>query len=194
MNSTKDFYIAVTISDWEMIRSALLTDDGKENAAVLLCGVSDADSERRLLVRKIMEVPPRSYVARGERHLEVSPNFYNEVISECTVSKLTPVIIHSHPFDGEAWYSRSDDYGESRLLPVLASLLPNATPASLIITNTSVIGRRIVNNHFTPLQGLKIFGSQTQIIEFDGAEEESIAPQFDRQVRAYGEVGQRLLQ
>src|SRR5947209_4512085 len=144
----RDFYVAITSPDWEKLRTGLLTEDGKENAAVILCGVSDAESERRLLVRKIMEVPLDQYNARNEYHLEVSPHFYNQVITACIKLKLTPVIIHSHTFNGDAWYSQSDDYGESRLLPVLASLLPGTTPASLVITETSITGRRFMDDQF----------------------------------------------
>jgi molybdopterin-synthase adenylyltransferase len=194
MSSMKDFYIAITSTDWERLRNALLPVDGKESAAVLLCGVSDTEPEYRLLVRKIMEVPTDLYEARNEHHLEVSPHFYNQVITECTRSKLTPVIIHSHQFEGDAWYSHSDDYGESRLLPVLASLLPATTPASLVITKTSVTGRRFLEDKFTPITGLKIFGRKTRIVEFNKNRGLPIDSQFDRQVRAFGETGQRLLQ
>lgn len=190
----KEFYISIISSDWKELRHVLLTEDGKENAAVLLCGISDSSEERRLLVRKIIPVPWDKYDIREELHLRVSPHFYNEIISTCLESKLSPVIIHSHPFDGAARYSVSDDYGESRLLPVLTTLLPDAIPASLLITNTDVSGRWIDDETFVGLTGLKILGLQSQIINFNETDDVLINPQHDRQVRAFGDDGQKVLQ
>jgi molybdopterin-synthase adenylyltransferase len=194
MNKRQEFYVSITSADWQSLRHLLLTEDCKENAAVLLCGISETKTETRLLVRKIVDVPHQLYDAREKLHLRISPRFYNEIVTECSQSKLSPVIIHSHPFEGEAEYSRSDDYGESRLLPVLSSLLTNAIPASLLITKTSVSGRRFMGDRFTRLTGLKLFGPKAQIMRFSKSEDASIAPQFERQTQAFGEEGQRVIQ
>lgn len=194
MSKEKSLYIAITSVDWERLRNKLLPEDNNETAAVLLCGASAGESERRLLVRRTVEVPPHLYRSRNRHHLEIAPEFYNEIITDCERSKLTPVIIHSHPFEGQAWYSASDNYGESRLLPVLASLLPEASPSSLVVTKTAITGRRFVKECFVPLAGLKVFGRRSQILEFTVDDEASIHSQFERQVRAFGESGQRLIQ
>lgn len=190
----REFYISIISSDWQDLRKVLLTEDGKENAAVLLCGIADSPTERRLLVRKIIPVPKDKYDIREELHLRISPHFYNEIVSNCLESKLSPVIIHSHPFDGQARYSTSDDYGESRLLPVLSTLLPEALPASLLITNNDISGRWFNDGNFEDLSGLKIFGSKSRIIKFNKTKGTAANSQYDRQVRAFGEEGQKTIQ
>jgi hypothetical protein len=190
----KEFYINITSEDWVDLRNRLLTVDGKENAAVLLCGFSDSDSEYRLLVRSIVSVPSSQYDIREELHLRISPEFYNDIISICLAQKLTPVIIHSHPFNGPASYSYSDDYGESRLLPVLSTLLPDVHPASLLISYSDATGRRFVDGEFRNLTGLRIVGRGTKTIYFGNYNLSQSEPQFDRQVRAFGPEGQAIIE
>ena len=190
----KPFFICISRRDRQQVRASLFTDDGNENAGALLCGMSDGDHEYRLLVRKFCPVPAELYIARNEYHLEVSPHFYNSIIDDCIRERLSPVIIHSHPRHKDACYSPSDDSGEAKLLPVLESLLPKTTPASLVLTPHSLTGRRLVRGKFTPITGLKVFGLSSEIALFRGSEEFKITGIFDRQVRAFGAEGQRLIQ
>ena len=60
----RDALIAIAAADWKALSRALFTPDGKENAGVLLCGVSDTARARRLLVREFMPVPRESYVKK----------------------------------------------------------------------------------------------------------------------------------
>src|SRR6266567_6128138 len=110
---TEHLSIRISQADWMALRRGLLTPDGNENAAVLLCGTSRTKAERRLLTRSIFPVPPEMYDERTSYRLRVSPNFYNRVIDLCLAEKLSPVLVHSHPSAHEPWYSSSDDFGES---------------------------------------------------------------------------------
>src|SRR4051812_18414593 len=121
----------ITSEDWGRLRRNLFTEDGKENAAVLLCGAVDTSEGSRLLTRRILEVPADQYRIRESFQLEIAPAFFNCVIDLCISEHLQPIIVHSHRNAGEDYYSRSDDYGESRLLPVLETLIPGAICASL---------------------------------------------------------------
>src|ERR1700730_293661 len=106
----KDLHLTITTEDWQGLHRALFTADGNENAGVLLCGHSETDEQRRLLVRRSVPVPATSYVTRQAYHLEISPAFYNEIVTLCLRDGLSPVLVHSHPHHGDAWYSASDDF------------------------------------------------------------------------------------
>lgn len=191
----KRFSISIAEKDWGALRSELFTDDSKESAAVLLCGRTTLESEDRLLVQRVMPVPADQYVERLAYHLEISPRFYNSVISECLRNQLSPIIVHSHTANSVARYSPSDDFGESRLLPVLHALIPDGLPASLLLTRSSVVGRRIVNDEFEPIDFFYIVGAHSRIVSIGKAgENQSIDKKYDRQTRAFGESGQRTLQ
>jgi len=189
-----DLHIAVSERDWASVREALFTRDGKENAGVLLCGSSTGERENRLLVRRFWPVPPDSYARRESYHLEITPRFYNQVVDACLSQHLSPVIIHSHPHHKEAWYSESDDYGEGRLMPVLQSLLPHATIASLIVTPSSATGRVLRDGGFSYLAGVKILGLGSKLLRFVRTAQDKISARFERQVRAFGIAGQETLQ
>jgi molybdopterin-synthase adenylyltransferase len=187
--------IVLLESDWQSVRAALLTPDGCENAGVLLCGNSQLHNERRLLAREFVTVPAEQYIERQSYHLEVAPSFYNDIVTRCLKQKLTPVIVHSHPFHGEAIYSSSDDYGEERLLHALNTLLPETPPASLVLSHTSVTGREFRKGHFIPLRSLSIIGARISTIYFQRLRfrKKPIEERFDRQIRAFGEEGQLIL-
>ncbi len=188
------FYVTISQFDWNLLKDRLFTADGNENAAVLLCGISETPPERRLLVRRIVVVPPESYIAREPIHLEIAPTFYNDIVTQCLRDHLAPIIVHSHRFDGEALYSPSDDFGELRLLRVLQSLLSDVTPASMVMSHSSVTGRLLIHDEFRALAGLRVVGVQSSLIRFDRRERRAkLAGRFDRQVRAFGEEGQRVV-
>jgi molybdopterin-synthase adenylyltransferase len=192
----KPIFVTIGSSDWQFLKELLFTPDGNENASALLCGTSDTDIQRRLLVRRIRPVPPDMYIERHPYHLEVAPSFYNNLITECLNERLTLVIVHSHPGHHDAWYSASDDYGERRLLPALASLLPDTLPASLVITPSAVTGRVCLDDQFIPLAGMTITGTPIVRYEFrkDNRKKEEPSERFDRQIRAFGKDGQRTLE
>jgi molybdopterin/thiamine biosynthesis adenylyltransferase len=189
--------ITIGLSDWTALRGSLFIGDSNENAAVLLCGVAETESLRRLLVRRMVSVPAELYLERHFNHLEVAPAFYNAIVTKCLAEHLTPVIVHSHPGHQDAWYSTSDDHGEKRLLDVLGMLLPGKQPASLVLSEAAATGRILVNGVFQPLSGLRIISTPTVALQFERTENEPgtrDADRFDRQIRAFGADGQRALE
>jgi hypothetical protein len=193
----KPYSVTIPSDDWAEAKAALFTDDSCENAGVFLCGKSESDSEVRLLARRFVSVPSHQYVQRLEYHLEIAPAFYNQIITLCLREHLNPVIIHSHPKHRAAFYSPSDDYGESHLLKVLEDLLPGKTVASLVATPVEVIGRRRMKKKFKPLHTIRIVGPK--VLHSTSGESKAaggaqdIGEQYDRQVRAFGPESQQLL-
>jgi molybdopterin/thiamine biosynthesis adenylyltransferase len=192
---TRRYTFHITQSDWNTARASLFTEDGNENAGVFLCGVAATGAGDRLLAREFVSVPFHRYTERKPYHLEVSPQFYDDIITRCIKAGLHPVIVHSHPMAGDAWYSRSDDFGETRLLATLQSLLPDRLVASLVVTWDSATGRRLVDGDFEYLSGMHILGQAVQIIDFDKSKTPrfEVSAKYDRQVRAIGEMHQALL-
>lgn len=187
------FYISE--SDWFSARKSLFTEDGYENAGVFLCNLVKTENGGRLLAREFLSVPFDLYRARLPYHLEIAPEFYNDLVTRCEKTGMHPVIVHSHPMTGAAKYSHSDNYGESHLLPVLQSLLPDRIVASLVATWDAAIGRRFVNGKFINLIDMRVLGLSTTMTIFssDLFKEDVIKSRYDRQVRAFGTTRQRLL-
>ena len=185
----------VTASDWSIARKFLFTEDGYENAGVFLCGLVKTKKGGRLLAREFVPVPVHLYQDRQPYHLQIAPRFYNDLVTRCEKTALHPIIIHSHPMRGVAWYSRSDDFGESKLLPILQSLLPDRIVASLVVTRNSATGRRFVDGKFVTLIGMRVLGSSTtsMIFRAEPHKNDTVESRYERQVRAFGAAHQRLL-
>jgi molybdopterin-synthase adenylyltransferase len=192
----KRLSLRISGGDWSKLLSLLFTPDGLENATALLCGQSLNEREDKLLVREIVVASPEQYVERQSYHLEVAPGFYNSLVDRCLRDGLVPVICHSHPFDGPADYSPSDDFGERRLLPILESLLPERKPASLLLTKTSVAGRILDGRSFLSLDNVTITGPRVRTLSIVSPRgtHSSETNVFDRQIRAFGAEGQRTIE
>src|SRR5258708_39719994 len=101
----KPCFVFMSSLDWDEARAGLLTEDDLENAGAFLCGVSESSLFTRLLVRRFVPVPSALYTERMPYHLEISPAFYNSIVSQCEKENLHPVIVHSHPKHETARYS-----------------------------------------------------------------------------------------
>jgi hypothetical protein len=187
--------LSVSATDLARVREALFTSDGCENFAVLFCGSASGPGWCRLLVREWLAAPPEAYAERLTYHLEIAPTFLNAVVDHALRRKLTPVVVHSHRGNAGARYSSSDDYGEARLLPVLEQLVPHGRPGSLLLTETSVIGRSFISEAFVAMDQVSVVGVRSELHFARGAKvRSSTILDFDRQVRAYGRSGQHLIQ
>src|SRR5206468_4102125 len=146
----------------------------------------------RLLVRDMSPAPSEAYRERLPYHLEITPAFFNSVVDRSLTSKLTPVVVHSHQGTAAAQYSRSDDFGEARLLPVLQQLVPSRTPGSLLLTSGDVIGRTYANGGFQPMEGVEVKGIESRFFrrERPSQQRRSGIEEFDRQIRAIGDKSQ----
>lgn len=188
--------VRVTADDWAELRRRLFTSDGNENAAVLLCGSARMAREEALLVRTVLPVAENDYESRLPYHLRVSALFFNKVIDRSLADGLTPIITHSHPDATAAQYSASDDAGERRLSPVLTALLPGISPASLLVTQGQVAGRRFTGKRFEPLDKLTVTGLGTRTFPLVPRHDEQTGDRerWDRQILAFGPDAQRQLQ
>lgn len=186
--------VRISGSDWNRLREVLFTPDKHENAAVLLCGTSIHRNRTTLLVRRVVPVPTEDYLERLTYHLEIAPRFYNSIVDRAASERLVPVICHSHPFDGPAHYSSSDDFGEKRLLPVLESLLPGQKPGSLLVTYSSVSGRQLDQNMFRYFHSIITGGARYRtVLIANGRKRASDDEMFQRQRLAFGPEGQEVL-
>ncbi len=185
--------VSISASDFDNLRRNLFTSDGKENAALLTCGVARTSNNERLLVREMLSVPPEAYTERLAYHLEIAPRFINSVIDRCMAKGLGIVTAHSHPTSGPAEYSLSDNAGEGRLFKVFSDLLGADKHGSLLFTLTDAAGRLPRGNGFVSLDLLSVVGSHISLIALVKRQQvirENALAAHDRQVLAFGRDGQ----
>jgi len=186
--------IKIAESDFRALETAARAHLPKEAAVFALAGVARTASGVDVLVRRVLELPVEDYVEQLTYHLEVSTRAINGLVSLCEVNGLGAVLCHAHGDDSD--YSPSDDFGEARVFDALRKFAPAQAPtASLLFNADGVRGRvwllgarRPVNVDEVVVLGRSIrrIGTTAHASRIDAT--------FDRQVLAFGETGQRLIE
>lgn len=189
--------LKITESDFETLRELTLAHLPLESGAFALAGVSEHGEYTDILVRRVVEVPKHLFTVQHQLRLDISPAAINGLISLCEINGLGAVLCHSHAIMSP--YSRLDDEGERRIFDVLRQFTPAHMPmASLLFAPNGVTGRvwRGSYDNPTPLDEIVVIGRSIRRIACNRAPTErpqQPSDMYDRQVRAFGEEGQRLI-
>jgi len=194
-------YRALKITSQHLLeaKKAVLRADPNEGAAFLLAGISQTRGRLILLVRRVVEVPEAAYRVRNDRHLDISPQAINGLVSLCDANRMGVILCHSHPGSiGRPCYSQSDDHGEARIAETLRSFLPDAPIGSLVIGPEAMRGRAWTPDGDPPLDELIEIGPSIRRHALtedktSGGRLTSTDEIYSRQVLAFGGTGQHLL-
>lgn len=110
--------LSMTGDQHERLRQLLFPGDGKEAAAILLCGQRDGDRRYRLLVRAVEGIPREICSERSDVRVTWQTDFITPLLERATSEQLSLVKVHSHS-TGYAAFSKTDDEGDARLLPMI---------------------------------------------------------------------------
>lgn len=192
-------YAAVATVENVFVELSRCLDDEAETAGMCQGGIALSDDAVTLLIREIDWVPEPYYRERSALRLRIaSPGFvpgFTKAAREGTV----PIFFHSHPGGGPG-ASMHDDSVEAEMRRL--ALIRTGKPlfGALILGGTRKAPRfsaRIYLDSRTPpvsVQKLRVVGRQLCIIPSAAAANYSFDPViFDRQVRAFGPAGQRVL-
>lgn len=190
------FRLKITEQDFEELKGLVFSDLPREAGAFALAGTVELSSGTDILIRRPIAIPREMMPVQEEYHLELSTQAINGLISLCEVNHIGAVFCHSHNYGLQ--YSPSDDYGEQRLADVLRKFIPPAAPiASMLISPDGVTGRVWLagQTKSLPLNEIIIIGRSIRRIPLGRKfkNELPVDPIFDRQVRAFGIDGQRLI-
>lgn len=178
-------------TDFRQLRDHLLSDPASEQAAYLLCGVSQTAEETRWLVREVLAVPAQGLVRKERYGLTISAGFTDEVLQRARANNLGVILTHSHPFDrGSTRYSPVDDRGEAGLFELYYKRVPSRPHASLLLGANCVTGRHwTIDGRTVALNRIRVIGRTitTWLSEPAG----TINPVHARQVLAFGREGQQ---
>lgn len=163
-----------------------------ERCAVLYASRALSESGGLRLIVKEVEVPePDSYSQQSKFASELNPAFVAKISKRAKLRGESIVFVHSHPGDEPPQFSRVDNMGERRLAEFLTTRTPDIPHGAIVISAGGWRARKLGTS--TPVKVVSI-GEQRQVL-FDPDEyDDSItAALFDRQVRAFGEAGQRVI-
>jgi molybdopterin-synthase adenylyltransferase len=193
----KAYRLKISEQTLKELQQLVFADLPKEAGAFALAGSAEHGNGIDITVRRAVPIPKNQFSTQHEFRLEISTQAINGLIALCESNKLGAVLCHSHP--DNIPYSPTDDDGERRLFEILRQFIPPAAPiASVLFYPGGIRGRVWVANSPKPIpfSEMLVIGSHVKrirLIPGESPEIEYPEEMFDRQVRAFGEAGQKII-
>jgi molybdopterin/thiamine biosynthesis adenylyltransferase len=186
-----DIRAAVTERLWEEL--CVVLNDREESAGIILAGRAEEADRLILCLNRIVWVPADAYEVRSSREMRIRSEGWVPALAKAAEGGWQPIFFHTHP-GGESFPSRYDEQVARLMAPVFEARAarPHAT---MILAGTAAMP------HFTGTLGSEAW-AQTRVIGdrirlLRGADAAGIdtvpSDSFDRQMRAFGSDGQKLL-
>lgn len=207
--------LVFTGSDFERIRQLLLAERVETALFLLANPVRTPKRSWRLLVREIIEVDPSTYKLRTSSAIELPPAVIAGVMHRARASGQSIIVAHSHPTGG-ARPSPVDTNGESSLIAAFRRRIPGLPHGRLIVSkeeqHSAIFPPALAGSiEERPLALITVganvlsFPTVANAIASDQTpnttdkpnrvpNDYSVADTYDRQLRAFGQGGQRVLQ
>jgi hypothetical protein len=187
---SKVITLTLTGGQRDQLKAHLFPGDGKEAAALILCGRHDGTSRYRLLVREVYPIP-YAVCERREDLVSWPVEWMDDLADYAAVKHLSIVKIHSHP-EGYARFSPADDVSDRRLFPGIHALVESvAVHASVVMMPSGALFGRSVDadGAFEPLERISVIGDDIEIYFADpphatGDTVGRATPAFGRQMTA----------
>lgn len=186
-----DVRAAISEAVWAELCAVLSERD--ETAGIIFAGLADGERTATLCINSIQWIPDGAYAVRAPRQLRIRSEGWMPALGKASAAGWQPIFFHTHP-DSQPRPSKDDETVMEQLAPTFlsrverpyASLILGGSPEKPTftgafdgrpITQIRVAGNRL---RFFPADDISDFGFEAPAM-------------FDRQVRAFGIEGQRLL-
>ena len=163
-----------------------------ESAAVLLLNRDNHGTKTRFLVREVSLVPPELYERRTSNKVEIDSRFVAEMANRARKKSLSLCFVHTHVASLAARFSSVDDIGEGRLKAFLDRRMAGIEHLSLVLSQNDVRGRLLGTTDEVVVT--RVGTSLYKTFRNDAAEYPVSSTSYDRQIRVFGELGQRILE
>ena len=181
-------------SDYNKLTQHLFIDRTRERAAYALCRISKSGSENRLLITEIIPVAEEDIEESSIAHMKIKSISFLRAMKKADTSKRSFIFIHSHP-EGYINHSKQDDIEEKSLFKTAYSRIKTESIHGSIVFSSpnKPIGRVFLSNgKVQPVSMIRVIGERFKFYS-DRKEAKPLPEFFNRQVLAFGEDIQRLL-
>lgn len=173
---------------YEAFAGTLLTAEHVES-----CGIAYAHynpDAQSWVVAAAQPVPDDAYERRDAVSAVLKPAFLVEIANHARSSGLSAVLTHTHPFAaGSPAFSATDDAGEAEIKRYLDRRAPQGAHLALVIGPDGCRARRIGASEDVLVWEV----GERLILRSELISADASALRYDRQVRAFGAPGQRLI-
>ena len=178
--------LVLSQSDYHIIRNYTLQDQDHENGVVIFCGTNRVKDKIQFLAKDIELLTAADLDNHSNIRLTIKNKKQKENLIRASKAKLSIINCHGHQFAQRAVFSSLDDETDNNLSHFFKKYLPNVYFGSLLFSQNDCIGRFFDKESETlkDIDQIKIF-DQPQTVE-----EGNISSVYDRNVRAFGSLGQ----
>jgi ThiF family/Prokaryotic homologs of the JAB domain len=189
------YTLSIQQTHYKALTDHLFPDRTRERAAYLLCSLSIADEEARLLVQEVMPVLPEHIDESSEHHMVIAQPSFLLALKKAARQNQCFVFVHSHPKEYPR-HSGLDDETEKPLFRTAYVRIhkENAVHGSLVLSDTNRPFGRVWLPDETkqPISRIRVIGQHFQFYD-----DRPIYPvdltMFSRQILAFGEGFQEFL-
>jgi molybdopterin/thiamine biosynthesis adenylyltransferase len=182
--------LVISRTDADRVARDLLAGSTERCAVLFASRNQRANGAVRLLVREIEFPDAASYTHQGVLSAELDPAFVAAVSKRAHVRGDSLVFVHSHPGMAPPDFSPVDDAGERQLADFLAARTPGVTHAATVVSAGGWRARQL--GAAMPMRVIAL-GERREVLFEPQVSDRSVERLFDRQVRAFGETGQRIM-
>jgi molybdopterin/thiamine biosynthesis adenylyltransferase len=179
---------------WAELAAWLAEHD--EVAGVLLARVIDDDEGTTLLARSLSRAPAEAYLDRRQDGLALRSSGWLPAVRKSRRDDAMALFVHTHP-RGRAFFSDCDDRVDDDLWQPFLEHSGSRFYGSLVVAGTTdapaPVGRiRDGQGAVRAIDSVRVVGDQITMLALSG--DVPLASAFDRQLRALGNAGQKVLQ
>jgi molybdopterin/thiamine biosynthesis adenylyltransferase len=179
--------LTIALPEADRLHAAARDRDVETCAVGLVHPVGVGDS-MRYVVRELLEVPERAYGRRTAVAAQLTPEYCTEISNRARLAGAGVLLSHTHPGKNTLeGFSEIDDEGERPLAAYFGRRMPQAAHFAAVFTAGHVHARRLGGT--TGVQVKRVGRALLNSARPDSRVEEI----HDRQVRAFGQEGQRTL-
>lgn len=171
----------------QQLQGSLFQDENEACAILFGNAVYTEGGLARILVQELVEPSTSDYIEKSPIAAQLSPQFVATIGQRVRKTGESVVFVHSHPFPFNQ-FSKTDDEGERVLAEFLEGRAPGLTHAALLLTPEAMLARILGRETALKVTGIGPTFHFSASLSLGGVEET-----YDRQVRAFGEVGQKVI-
>lgn len=174
--------------EFSQLRDAALAERGRETCAIAYAH-HDADTGSWVVADAAL-APDDAYERRDAVSAVLKTALVVEVANHARANGVSVIFIHTHPqAQGAPRFSHVDDAGELELKGYLDHRAPNGAHLALVIGPEGCRGRRLGGGEEVDVWDV----SERLILRSAAKDAAPMDDRHDRQVRAFGAAGQRML-
>lgn len=166
----------------------LFLPDGKEAAAIALCGRRAGEHRHRLLVQEVHAIAPEFYSERAVDSMSWSTDCLAPLLEKAEKDGLSVVKIHSHP-GGYPDFSEIDEQSDRQLMPTIRGCVEADIPhvTAIMLPDGQMFGRVLWRgDEFGPLGCVSVVGADLKFW-YSRREESAIADFTASHAQAFGQ-------